>query len=173
MAGIIPEVISNYRVYLKGSELIGISGEVALPDFEAITDTMSGPGILGEMEAVAMGHFKSMEMEVPFRTLYKDMFKIVKQSRALSLTFRGSTQTVNRSTTGLDFVKTRIVVRGRCKGITGGKAKIGTGTASSVKLEIYYILIEMDGVTEIELDKLNFIYKVRGTDLMKKVRKMC
>ncbi len=34
-------------------------------------------------------------------------------------------------------------------------------------------MIEIDNVTEIELDKLNFVYKVHGKDLLEKVRKMC
>ena len=65
------------------------------------------------------------------------------------------------------------MVRGKNKGITGGKAKQGSGTSSSIKLEILYILIEIDSVIEIELDKLNFIYKVHGKDLLEKVREMC
>ncbi len=171
---IIPEKIHDFNVYYGDSEkLIGISDEVTLPDFEAITDTMSGPGMLGEMESVAMGHFASMEMEVPFRQMYDHMFKFIDQTKALALTFRGAIQVMNSETTELDFVQMRIVCRGRCKGITGGKAKQGVGTASSVKQELFYILIEINGVTELELDKLNFVYKVHGKDLLEKVRKMC
>lgn len=170
---IIPEKIHLFNVYHSGNKLIGISDEVTLPDFEAVTDTMAGPGMLGEMESVAMGQFTSMEMEVPFRQMYSDMFLFVDQTTALDLTFRGSIQVMDSDTTGLDFVPMRMVTRGRCKGITGGKAKQGTGTASSIKLELYYIKIEINGVVELELDKLNFKYIVHGKDLLEKVRKMC
>ena len=44
----LPEVINNYNVYDdRANRLIGISGEVELPNFEAMTETLSGSGILG------------------------------------------------------------------------------------------------------------------------------
>lgn len=170
---IIPEKIHSFNVYHEGNTLVGISDEVKLPDFESVTDSMNGPGMLGEMESIAMGQFTSMEIEVPFRQMYSDMFLFIDQTRALDLTFRGSIQVMNSETTGLDFVPMRVVTRGRCKGITGGKAKQGVGTASSIKLEIYYIKIEINNIVELELDKLNFRYIVHGKDIMEKVRKMC
>ena len=36
--------------------------------------------------------------------------------------------------------------------------------------EILYILIEVNKKKKFELDKLNFVFKVNGTDLLKKVR---
>jgi phage tail tube protein FII len=44
---------------------------------------------------------------------------------------------------------------------------------SSVTLELTYILVEMDGSKKVELDKLNGVYKVNGTDLLAKVRQQC
>ena len=48
----IPEVINDFNLYLSGNKLGGTTGEVALPDFEPITSTTSGNGILGEYEAI-------------------------------------------------------------------------------------------------------------------------
>jgi len=56
------------------------------------------------------------------------------------------------------------------KPLTGGKVKQGSGTGSSIKVEILYILIEVNKKKKFELDKLNFVFKVNGTDLLKKVR---
>ena len=44
---------------------------------------------------------------------------------------------------------------------------------SSVSLELSYILIEVDGETMFELDKLNDVFVVDGVDLLEKVRKQC
>ena len=139
----IPSKINSFNVYKDGTKLVGISDEVTLPDFESLTETLSGPGILGEIDDPTVGHL------------------------------RGSIQYTVNDSGATAFKPMRIVVRGKNKGLTGGKAKQGTGTASSIKLELLYILIEIDNVTEIELDKLNFIYKVHGKDLLEKVRKMC
>ena len=169
----IPSKINSFNVYKDGTKLVGISDEVTLPDFESITETLSGPGILGEIDDPTLGHFQSMEMEIPFRTMDKDLFILSNDTSSVMITLRGSIQyTVNH--TGATTLKPmRVVVRGKNKGITGGKAKQGTGTASSIKLEILYILIEIGNVVEIELDKLNFVYKLHGKDLLKKMRKMC
>mgnify|MGYP000066806832 CR=1 FL=1 len=169
----IPEKINAFNVYKSGTLLVGLSDEVTLPDFEAITETLSGPGILGELESVAIGQFSSMEIEIPFRQVDEPMFTLVDQSTAVDLTLRGSIQFTDGSTGATDFKPMRVVVRGKNKTVTGGKVKQGTGTASAVKLEISYILIEIDSKPKIELDKLNFVYKVNGVDLLAKVRKMC
>ena len=50
----IPEVISNYNVYGgDNSKLIGVSGEVSLVEIGAVTATVSGAGMLGEMNIPA------------------------------------------------------------------------------------------------------------------------
>ncbi len=169
----IPSKINSFNVYKDGTKLIGISEEVTLPDFEALTETLSGPGILGEVDDPTLGHFSSMEMEIPFRQMDKDLFILSDDISSVTITLRGSIQYTVNETGATAFRPMRIVVRGKNKGITGGKAKQGSGTGSSIKLEILYILIEIGNVTEIELDKLNFIYKVHGKDLLEKVRKMC
>lgn len=169
----IPSKINSFNVYNDGTKLVGISDETTLPDFESITETLSGPGILGEVDDPTLGHFSSMEMEIPFRTMDKDMFALVNDSFSVNLTLRGSIQYIANETGATVFKPMRVVVRGKNKSITGGKVKQGSGTASSIKLEVLYILIEIDSVVEIELDKLNFVYKVHGKDLLEKVREMC
>lgn len=169
----IPSKINSFNVYKGSDVLIGISDEVTMPDFESITDTLGGPGILGEIDDPTLGHFQSMEMEIPFRTMDKDLFILSDDSHSVTVTLRGAIQYTENDTAATALKQMRVVVRGKNKGITGGKAKQGSGTASSIKLEILYILIEIGGVTEIELDKLNFVYKVHGKDLLEEVRKMC
>lgn len=168
----IPSKINSFNVYKGTNKLIGISEEVTLPDFESITEPLSGPGVLGEIDDPTLGHFQSMEMEIPFRTMDKDLFILSNDVSSVTITLRGSIQYMKSNGTTA-FKQMRVVVKGKNKGITGGKAKQGTGTASSIKLEVLYILIEIDNVIEIELDKLNFVYKVHGKDLLEKVRKMC
>ena len=169
----IPSKINSFNVYKDGTKLVGISEEVTLPDFESLTETLSGPGILGEIDDPTLGHFQSMEMEIPFRTMDKDLFILSNDISSVTVTLRGSIQYTANDSGATAFKPMRVVVRGKNKGITGGKATQGSGTGSSIKLEILYILIEIGNVTEIELDKLNFVYKVHGNDLLEKVRNMC
>ena len=60
---IIPEVMNNYNVYNdRAKKLIGISGEVELPELEAITDTVEAAGVLGEVEDPVTGQFSSAKI---------------------------------------------------------------------------------------------------------------
>jgi P2 family phage contractile tail tube protein len=163
--------INAYNVYLDGKKLVGISDEVTLPDFEALTETLSGAGILGEIDEPLLGHFKASEMEIPFRTLNEYMFRLASMSKALNLTLRASTQTIDTGNINTGAMPSRIVIKGKNKAITGGKLKQGEGTGSSIKVEITYILIEVNKVKKFELDKLNFVYKVNGVDLLAAIRK--
>ena len=163
--------INAYNVYNAGTKLVGLSDEVTLPDFESLTETLSGPGFLGEIDEPLLGHFGASELEVPFRTLNEDMFGLLNQGSAVNLTLRMSTQAIQESTMATDFMPSRIVIKGKSKGFTSGKVKQGEGTGSSVKVELIYILIEVNGKKKFELDKLNFVYKVNDVDLLAKVRK--
>ena len=64
---VIPEVLNHFNVYNDSAKkLIGISGELELPEMEAITDTLEGSGVLGEIEDPVTGQFSSMKMKIPF-----------------------------------------------------------------------------------------------------------
>ena len=99
-----------------------------------------------------------------------EMFKLANSLNAVNLTLRISTQAIIQSNMKTDFYPSRIVIKGKNKAISGGKVKQGNGTGSSIKVEILYILIEVNKKKKFELDKLNFVYKVNGVDLLKKVR---
>ena len=44
---------------------------------------------------------------------------------------------------------------------------------SSLKLELTYIKIDLDGKSRVELDKLNSVYKLNGVDVLAKARALC
>lgn len=146
--------INAYNVYNAGTKLVGLSDEVTLPDFESLTETLSGPGFLGEIDEPLLGHFGASELEIPFRTLNEDMFGLLNQGSAVNLTLRMSTQAIQESTMATDFMPSRVVIKGKSKGFTGGKVKQGEGTGSSVKVELIYILIEVNGKRSLSLISL-------------------
>ena len=62
---VIPEVLNHFNVYNDSAKkLIGISGELELPEMEAITDTLEGSGVLGEIEDPVTGQFSSMRLRI-------------------------------------------------------------------------------------------------------------
>ena len=168
----IPEVINNFNLYLSGNKLGGHTGEVQLPDFEAITQTVSGAGVLGEYEAPVIGHYGSMEQEIPFRCINEDYFKMISPGNSVELTLRGAIQYVRGDTQNVDQMGMRVVFRGRCKKIAIGKVKQRESMESGITLELTYILVEMDGKKRVELDKLNDVFKLNGVDQLSKVRSL-
>lgn len=74
---LLPELINNYNVYNRGSQWIGVTGDVELPSLESLTETMEGAGMLGEVDVSAVGHFASGQMTVPFVTVNKQVFDAI------------------------------------------------------------------------------------------------
>lgn len=67
----------------------------------------------------------------------------------------------------------RVVVRGKTLEINPGSANSGEAFNAGIKLEVLYMLIEVDGEKLIEHDKLNEIFVVNNEDIMDKVRRLC
>ena len=166
----IPEVINAFNAYHNGNVLVGVSGEVALPSMDAITETVNGAGILGEYETGVVGHYSSMEQTVPFRIMESEMFALMRPDEPVDLTFRASAQSTVKATGALDYNGMRIVERGRFKSFTPGKLQQGKQQDAELKLEVLYILVEIDGKTMLEYDKLNSVFVANGVDLLEKVR---
>lgn len=165
----IPDKIVNFNVYDEGEKLLGVSGEITLPDFEAMTETISGAGILGEIESPTPGHFGSQEIEIPFRTLTQSAFKMLENENNTFI-FRAAQQSRSVSGNATVIRPLKVVTKGACKGTNLGKLGVGAQTETTVKQEIYYIKVEENGETLLELDKLNFIYIVNGVDKLEEVR---
>jgi len=156
----IPTKINRYNVYNKGNRLLGVGEEMALPDFEPSIDDPT------------VGYFSNQELEIPFRLLDKETADMMDMTKAVQLEIRGAQQTTN--TEGdIEFRPMRVVVRGRGGKLTTGKVKAGSSMDTKITLTTLYILIEVDGKTVVELDKLNEVYKVNGVDVLAKIKEMC
>ncbi len=168
----IPTKINRYNVYNRGNRLLGMGDELTLPSFEASTETVSGAGILGEIDDPTVGYFGNQEMEIPFRILDNEATDMLDMTKAVQLEIRGAAQTTN-SEGDIEYQGVRVVVRGRSNKFTTGKLKAGNPMDTSITLSILYILIELDGVSVLELDKLNEVFKINGNDILAKVKELC
>lgn len=167
----IPERVVNYNVYDDTEKLVGISGEITLPNFEAMTETISGAGIAGEYESAIPGHFTSQTIEIPFRVLMDKSFSLFK-NRGRSLVLRAAQQSYDVAQGKSENRPLKITIRYQPKGLNLGKLAVGGMTESTNVLEVLYIKIEENGKTMLEYDKLNFVFIVDGTDLLGEIRRM-
>jgi len=164
----IPDKLINFTVYKNGSQWLGTS-DIVLPNLEAKTDTLSGAGISGEIEVPTIGHFGPMACTLNWRTVSREVIDLL-QYEATTLDFRGSQQVLDPATGKLDTSGFRCTVKTLAKNVNLGNLAPSSSTESSTELEVVYIKLWQDGVVVIEIDKLNFVYRVNGKDLMAKIR---
>lgn len=167
----IPEIINNCNCYDGGSnKLIGVTGEVTLPEIEFLSETLSGLGTLGEIDAVAVGHTSAIEQEVPFTNLYNDIFKLMNPKDGVHLVIRESLQVKDTATGATSHVPLRFVIKGSFKKFTVGNAKKGGLGEPSVTIGVTYILIEINKKNKLELDKYNNVFKIDGKDMLADIK---
>lgn len=168
----IPTKINKYNVYNAGNRLLGMGDELSLPEFESASETLSGAGILGEIDDPTPGYFANQEMEIPFRILDKEAVDMLDMTKVVPLEIRGAQQTTD-SEGNIEFRDMRVSVRGRSKKFAPGKMKAGSPMETSITLSILYIMIELEGKPILELDKINEVFKINGNDILETVKEMC
>lgn len=168
MSNLVPERLINFRVYREGNNLAGVA-TVDLPELEAMSDTVSGAGIAGEVESPILGHFGSMTTTINFRTVTAEAAKLAAQkSHALEL--RGSQQVYDAGNGQYKTSPIKVVMRCIPKTVSLGSLEVGATTDTANEFEVTYLKVYVDGQVQIELDKYNFKYIVGGEDLLARVR---
>ena len=164
----IPEKISEYNAYLDGSKMIGVAASVTLPEINMKTSTVSGVGVNGELDSPTIGQFESMEQEIQFNTLYSSATKMLHPGTSAQITLRAAMQNENKNG-GYSYKGLRIVLGGKPKELDPGKLKRASTMDSSTTLEVTRYLVEIDGVTVIDIDKYAGRYYVDGEDILAEV----
>lgn len=171
---ILPEVLNHFNIYNDAArKLIGVSGEIELPELEAITDTLEGSGVLGEIEDPVTGQFSSAKIKIPFAVLYEDYFSVLDTTNPPQLTLRASMQCMDPTTGATGYYPVKIVVRGKASTSNLGKVTKGKKMEAEVEMEILYIMIQINSKTVLELDKLNFKFVLNGKDMLAEIRSQC
>ena len=164
----VPEKLINFRVYQNGSDLIGIA-DVTLPNLEAMTETVKGAGIAGEIDSPVLDHYSSMELELNWRTLEKPNV-LLASPKGVQLDLRGAQQVYDSSAAAYVVRPVKVVVSGVPKTTELGKLDVGTTSDTKNTIEVNYIKITIDGEDVLELDKFNYICSIGGTDYLADVR---
>lgn len=166
----LPEVLNHFNLYNETEKLIGLTGEVELPEFTMINDSLDGSGVLGEIEDPVTGQFESASMKFKWSCLHKDYFKLINTTRPSQLTLRASLQCIDTGTGYTDYYPCKIVVRGKAKTVNLGSAEKGKKMECETEIEVMYIKVVVANKVLFELDKLNFVYILNGVDMLEKIR---
>jgi Phage tail tube protein FII len=166
----IPEKIVNFNIYDEGDRLVGISGEIKLPKLEGKGETISGAGIAGEFDSQTPGHFSNIDIDIPFQTVLDESFSLM-APEGKTIILRGSQQSYDVSAGTINYVPLKITLKVVPKSLDLGTLGVAKKTDTKNTMTVLYIKVDVDGKTKLELDKLNFIYKVDGTDVFETIRK--
>jgi P2 family phage contractile tail tube protein len=168
MSNPVPEKLINFRVYLDGTDLLGNS-DVELPSLEAMTETVKGAGVAGEVDSPVLGHYGSMGLTLNWRVVTGNT-TILAQPKAHQLDLRGSIQVYDASDGQYLTRALKVVVKAVPKNTQLGKLDVGSPQDSVSEFEVNYIKVLVDGEEKIEIDKYNFICKIEGEDYLQSVR---
>ncbi len=168
MSNKIHEKLINFRVYLDGKDQVG-TADVQLPDLEAMTDTVKGAGIAGEIESPVLGHYGSLSLTLNWRAITEDTM-ILTQPKTHHLELRGAIQIKDAGSGTYSTQAQKYVVEAIPKKTGLGKLDVATAQESSSEFECTYLKIFIDGSEKLEIDKYNFICVIDGVDFLAETR---
>lgn len=157
----LPRKLKLFNLFLDGESWLGLIPELTLPKLARKMDDYRGGGMEGPVK-VDMGQ---EGMELDFTTGFDGrIFKkyAAPTASAVLLRFAGSWQ---RDDIG-DVSAVEITVRGRIAEIDHGNAKAGDDAPLKVKMALSYYKLTVDNQVLIEIDLLNLINVVDGTDTL-------
>jgi len=164
----VPEKLINFRVYDENNTVLGLA-TIDLPQIQAMSETVSGSGISGEVETPVRGHFQSMTTTFHWRTIEKEAAKLL-QHGAHQIDARGSQQVHDAASGTYETVAVRATMKVMPKSYNLGSFEPGAQTDSEQEFEVSYIKLYVDGEEVVEIDKFNFIAKIGGEDQLASVR---
>lgn len=163
------QVIVNYDVYEDSNRYDG-TASVTLPDISFLTQSLSGAGIAGNIEAVVAGHMDAMTLTMTFRTIQKEAISLTEPKRH-QIELRAAQQIENTVKGELEsqVIKHTMVVIP--KKLSGGQLAPHSAANASGEYAVRYWAMYIDGKKHLELDPLNYICVINGTDYLASVRK--
>lgn len=165
----LPSLLVNFRVYdMDSNDLLGV-GDVELPKLDAMTETLKGAGVAGEIDMPVIGHYSAMETKLNFRTVDKHALAI-SATKGQKLDIRGAQEVFDKAANEVKIVPVKLIVKGLPKSTELGKFEMGAGTDSSLTIETMYLKLMIGGETKAEIDKLSYIANINGTDYLADVR---
>ena len=161
--------VINFAVYEDSVEYEGMA-QATLPDMTFLTQSVSGAGIGGNIEAIILGHLEAMTLGLNFRTTTPQSVKLAEQRRhQIDLRVANQYEDPINGTVEARAEKHIFVVIP--KSTKGGTIAPATPTSGSGEYAVRYWATYINGKNVREIDPMNFICYINGTDYLASVRK--
>lgn len=163
----LPASLKNFNVFVDGVSWQGIVETVKQPKLSRKMEEFRGGGMDGPAD-IDVGQEK-IEAELECGGFVREALKSYGISKAAGGLYRFAGAYQSDDTGQVQAVE--IVMRGRIKEYDPGDAKVGDKTKTNIKLVLTYYKLTVDGKDLLEIDLLNFIFKVDGDDRLAEQRK--
>lgn len=161
--------VINFAVYEDSTEFVGLA-KVTLPDVTALTQSISGAGIAGNIESVLLGHYEAMTLGLSFRNTTKQVIRLA-EPRRHNIDLRIAQQDENTVKGAVEVRNVKHVFTVIPKSTKGGTVAPASPTDGSGEYAVRYWANYIDGKKVLEIDPLNFICYINGVDYLADVRK--
>lgn len=167
-ASAIPSVLINAKVYNSGKNMLGIA-TAELGDLEFMNESVTGLGIAGELDLPVLGHMKDLTLKLKWNSTCEDAVELL-EPKSHNLAIYASIQQWEYDEGKFSPAPCRVNCRAIPKKGGVGKFEPGKKMDPESEFELTYLKISVGGKEIVEIDKVNFICKIKGTDYLANVR---
>ncbi len=162
----LPAKLKNFNVFNDGLSYLGQVSELQLPKLAMAAEEYRGAGMLAPVD-IDMG-LEKLELEATYGGMVVGVLRQFGLTRidGAMLRFVGAYQADDSA----GPVAGELVVRGRHMEIDPGSAKAGDDTEWKVKSTLSYLKWTIAGTEQVEIDVMNNVYRIGGTDRMSDIR---
>jgi hypothetical protein len=165
----VSESTINFTVFEGGTQYYGMA-KAKLPSISNIMQEIEGAGIAGKYESSILGHINAMTLGLNFRNPTEDAITLM-EPREHTIELRVPVQELNRVSGRKLVTAFKHVFILTPKTLDLGEVAPAAAGNPSGEYAVRYWAIFIDGKNVLEIDMLNFIYKVNGTNYLAEVRK--
>lgn len=160
----LPRILKNFNVYVDGRGYAGRVDEITLPKLTIKTEEFQGAGMSAPVE-IDMG-LEKLEMEMTFAEYDPELFKLfgLTNGAEVAFTIRGALQGTGETSPVI------INVRGYFKELDFDSWTPAEKATLKCSVACNYYKLTIDGVELIEIDPVNMVRNVNGSDQLAAVR---
>ncbi len=161
--------VINYEVYEDNNTYLGIT-DTTLPNISFLTQTISGAGIGGNVDAVITSMVDAMNLTFNWRMSTPRTFQLA-EPRSHTLTLRVAQQYEDPVAAALGVESVKHVLRVIPKNYNFGALQAANPNNGSGEYAVRYWAVFSNGKKLIEIDPLNNKCLINGVDYAAPVRK--